>query len=73
MYMVDNIYDFQAFLDEQGLYTILDKLSVEKQRSLGSYIKTQMIFFWTAAVISSVLLPIRMIISLWRQRNRGTV
>jgi len=73
MYLVDNVYDFQAFLDEEGMYSILENFPVDKQRSLGSYIKTQMIFFWTAAVISAVLLPIRMIISLWRQRNRGTV
>jgi len=73
MYLVDNVYDFQAFIDEEGLYSILENFAVEKQRSLGSYIKTQMIFFWTAAVISAVLLPMRMIISLWRQKNRGTV
>jgi len=73
MYLVDNVYDFQAYVDEEGLYSLLEKFPVEKQKSLGSYMKTQMIFFWTAAVISAILLPIRMIVSLWRQRNRGTV
>ncbi len=73
MYLVDNIYDFQAYVDEDGLYALLENFPVEKQKSLGSYMKTQMIFFWTAAVISAVLLPIRMMVSIWRQKNRGTV
>jgi len=73
MYLVDNVYDFQAYVDEEGLYALLEDFPSEKQKSLGSYMKTQMIFFWTAAVISAVLLPIRMIVSLWRQKNRGTV
>ena len=73
MYLVDNLYDFQAFLDEEGIYSIMHHLDIESQRPIATYIRTEMLFFWTAATLSAILLPIRMMVSLWRQKNRGTV
>jgi len=73
LYLVDNVYDFQSFVDEQGIYSMLEDFDVGTQRVLGKYIRTEMIFFWTGAVITTILFPIRMIISIWRMKNRGTV
>ena len=73
MYFIDSMYDFQKFLDEEGLISIMDKLSAKNQISLSKYIQYEKLFFGTGAIITLVLLPIRMIVSIWRVRNRGTV
>jgi len=65
--------DFRNFMDEQGLQTLVDHLHVSKQTSIIKYIKTEMLFFGVGSIITGILLPIRMIISLWRMRNSNTV
>ncbi len=65
--------DFHNFLDERGLQTIVTHLHVRQQSSIILYIQREMIFFGVASILAGIALPMRMIISLWRMRNRGTV
>ena len=65
--------DFRNFLDERGLQTLVTHLDVNAQTSLINYIKNEMVFFGVGSIVSGILLPLRMIVSLWRMRNRGTV
>lgn len=65
--------DFRNFLDERGLQTLVTHLHVTEQTRVINYIKNEMIFFGVASVISGIVLPFRMLKSLWRMRNRGTV
>lgn len=70
LYLVDNIMDFQTYVDDYGVNAFLEKLPAENQLKLGKYIKSEYIFFWTAAMISCVTLPIKMIRSIWRMKNK---
>ena len=72
-WLIGRINHFQTYLDEEGLESFLSILELERQAALGSYIRNEMIFFGVGAIISAVIFPIRMIISFWRTRNRGTV
>lgn len=65
--------DFRNFLDERGLQTLVTHLHVHEQTDLIQYIKREMVFFGVASVIAAIVLSLRMFISLWRMRNRGTV
>ena len=65
--------DFNNFLEEEGLQTIVPHLHVNEQKRMMNYIQNEMIFFGVGSIISGVMLPFRMLISLWRVRNRGTV
>lgn len=65
--------DFRNYLDEEGLQVLVDHLPFKDQTRIMSYIKSQMVFFSVGAIIAGLILPLRMIISLWRMRNRGTV
>ncbi len=67
------LIDFHNFMDEEGIQTLVTHLHVTKQSRIISYIQSEMIFFGVGAIISGIVLPLRMIISLWRMRNRGTV
>ena len=67
------IGDFRNFLEEEGLQTLVEHLHVEQQTRIMEYMKSEMLFFGVGSIISGVILPFRMVISLWRVRNRGTV
>jgi hypothetical protein len=68
-----SMIDFRNFMDEEGLQTLVDDLHVHKQTRIMRYIKQEMIFFGTASLITGVMLPFRMIVSLWRMRNSDRV
>lgn len=68
-----SIFEFRNFMDEEGLQTIVDHLHVADQTRLMRYIKQEMVFFGVGSVITGILLPIRMIVSLYRMRNSNRV
>lgn len=73
IYFIDSLYNFQRFLDEDRLNSIMKGLHVNQQYSLAKYIRYEMLFFGTGAMVTVIMMPIRMIVSIWRVRNRGTV
>ena len=72
-YAMDALYDFQRFLDEKGAISLMNNLNTEDQYQLAKYIRYEKLFFGTGAMITIFLMPMRMIVSIWRVRNRGTV
>ena len=73
LYCIDSLYDFQRFLDEEGLISIMDELSSTSQTKLAKYIQYEKLLFGSGAILTLVMFPLRMIVSIWRVRNRGTV
>jgi len=73
MFIVGGFTDFQEFVDNYGINSILDHLSVDKQRSMSTFIRTQMVFNWIGAIVSTILLPFAMLRSVWLQKNRNRV
>ena len=72
-YLVQELNYFQTFLDEEGPEAVIGQLAYTEQQKLLTYIRSELLLFGVMAIISSVLLPFRLIISVWRMRNRGTV
>lgn len=73
LYVVDNLWDFQRFMDEDGIRSIMENISASNQAALSKYIKAEMTFFWAGAFVACIVLPLRMINSMWRVRHRGKV
>jgi len=71
-YLLDVLYNFQLFVDQEGITSIMNEINYESQNEMTLYIKTEMIFFWVSAFIANALLPFRMVISIWRKMNKGT-
>lgn len=71
--MTTALLDFHNFIEERGLQTLVSHLHVEKQTRTINYIQSEMVFFGVGSILAGIALPLRMIISLWRMRNRGTV
>lgn len=71
--LIDGLTMFQAYHDEVGLQELVKHLPMTDQNSMMKYMKTEYMFFGVSSIICALILPIRMIISLWRVRHKGTV
>jgi len=72
-YIIQSLHNFQSYIDENGIGELLKELPIEQQNSLGEFIKTEYIFFGVGALIAIVVLFFRLVISIWRFRNKGTI
>jgi len=73
--LISKFYNFQTFIDEEGMQSLFslkylkEQVSIRNQDSLGAYIRTETIFFAVGSIITTLLMPFRMILSLWRTYN----
>lgn len=73
LYYVDGIYEFNRYLDEKGFVNI-SKSDPDEAMNMAKYTRTQYLFFGVSAMITLVLLPFRMVVSIWRvTNNKGKV
>ncbi len=72
-YLIEGIHTFNEFLDYGNLEALVGKLPGEEQEGMMNYIKNEMYLFGVASVISAIVFPFRMILSVWRLRNKGHV
>jgi len=73
LYYIDGIYEFNTYLDEVGFVGI-SKGDPNEAMEMAKYTKTQYLFFGVGAMITLVLMPFRMVVSIWRvTNNKGTV
>lgn len=72
-FLVNELNFFQTYLDEKGLGSFLGHLSLPEQNTLGTYINRMTLFFGVGSAIAAAVLPFRLVLSIWRGRNRGTV
>ena len=71
--LINQINVFQTFLDENGIEGIVGDLPFGKREQIAKFIRAEMLFFGVGSVIGSIILPFRLLISVWRTRNRGTI
>lgn len=71
--IIQEINRFQTFLDENGWEAAMIAKNGVLSESLTTYTHSEILLFGVGSVISAILFPIRMIVSIWRERNRGTV
>ena len=71
--LVNELNFFQTFIDEKGIGDFLSDKSIHQQEALRKYITSEMLLFGTGSLIAALILPFRLILSVWRGRNRGTV
>lgn len=72
-YLVNELTSVRTFLDEQGIDELVKNLPYENHWNFTNYVKTEMYFFGAASLVVTALLPFRLLLSVWRNRNRGTV
>ena len=73
LYTLKLFKGFQEFLSEEGVESVMIHLPHNQQMGLGKYITSEILFFAGAAMICTIALAFRLLISIWRQHNKGTV
>jgi hypothetical protein len=68
-YLIDSISGFQHTLDSYGYELLVRGVPFERQANMGSYIRSEYLFFAVGAVITTFIFPFRMLMSIWRQIN----
>jgi hypothetical protein len=71
--LMDRINYFRTFVDENDLEKTLPGIHQEKIDTVFTFMKSEMLFFGVASVIACIIFAGRMLLSVWRTRNRGTV
>lgn len=66
---MDSLFDFQRYLDEVGFVGISKGNDADYAASMARYSRYQFIFFGTGAIFVLFVLPIRMVVSIWRVAN----
>ena len=69
-HLIHSLNIFQTFLDEEGINSLLNELPYAKQRGLSRYIHSEMLLFGIGSIITSALMPVILIVSIWKKRNR---
>jgi hypothetical protein len=69
LYLINSLYDFQRFLDEEGIASVLLHTQNMDNYDFGKFIRYQYLLFNTGALVCTALLPVRMIVSFWRIYN----
>jgi hypothetical protein len=70
---INGVSDFMSYIEQKtwdpltGHLPALEKLATER------YIWNEMLFFGVGSILSAPVFAVRMMLSIWRTRNRGTV
>lgn len=72
-YLLQGINQFQVFLDEEGPEALIKNLQGKTLSDMTTYIRSEMLLFGVGSIISGLIFPFRLLISVWRKRNRGSV
>lgn len=69
--LVQEMNRFQVFLDYNEPEKLVGLMPIDTLRAMVKYVRSEIILFGVGSVISLVVLPFRMIRSVWRYRNTG--
>jgi len=70
-YAMDALFNFQDFFDRDDHIKMLSNLTPDKAVEFNNYIKYQFLFFGTGGMIVLFMMPVKMIISIWKTINLG--
>jgi hypothetical protein len=71
--LVERVNEFLVFIEEQGWEPLTGHLPPSQQPAIQEYIWGEMLFFGVGSALAAPAFAIRMMLSIWRTRNRGTV
>ncbi len=67
--LMDGLFNFQSYIDDNGAGVFYEHLEFTKQKGLASYTRSEYIFFGVGSLLTTMMMPIRLIISTWRDLN----
>ncbi|MFT7450321.1 MAG: hypothetical protein ACI9VN_001038 [Patescibacteria group bacterium] len=58
-------------MDEQGVGSFLGNMTLDNRNSMADFVKKEMMLFGIGSVVIAIIFPFRLLLSVWRFRNRG--
>lgn len=71
--LIEQVNKFLVFIEERTWEPLTGHLPVAQQPAIEQYIWGEMLFFGVGSIIAAGVFAGRMMLSIWRTRNRGTV
>lgn len=71
--LIERVNLFLTYIEEQTWESLTGHLPISQQQPIQEYIWGEMLFFGVGSIIAAGTLAVRLMISIWRTRNRGTV
>jgi len=71
--LIERVNEFLVFIEEQTWEPLTGHLPAGQQPAIQDYIWGEMLFFGVGSAIAAPAFAVRMMLSIWRTRNRGTV
>ncbi len=71
--LVDGVNDFMVYIEEHTWDPLTGHLPAADKKAIEQYIWAEMLFFGVGSFIAAPVFGVRLMISIWRTRNRGTV
>ena len=71
--LIERINEFLTFIDEKTWEPLIGHLPPSQQPAMEDYIWGEMLFFGVGSAIAAPAFAVRMMLSIWRTKNRGTV
>ncbi|MCB0534208.1 MAG: hypothetical protein H6574_23755 [Lewinellaceae bacterium] len=71
--MVDAVNGFMVYIEEHTWEALTGHLPAAQQKGIESYMWTEMLFFGVGSFVAPPVFAVRLFMSVWRTRNRGTV
>jgi len=69
--LINRFNNFRIYIDDYGTSRIFGHLDDSLQVPLDVYLKNEMTLFGVGAIVTSIIFPIFLIISIWLFKNRG--
>lgn len=73
VYGFDGFQQFKGYLQDTGLQQLVEHLSLDDQDRLTTYMRSEMIFWAIAFLVTGILLLPKIFWSIWKQINRQEV
>ena len=70
---INGVSDFMTYIEQKTWEPLTGHLPAVEKRATERYIWNEMLFFGVGSIFSAPIFAIRMMLSIWRTRNRGTV
>ena len=68
--LVRTLNGFTTFIDEMPMADLMPELDYERQKFFSQYIRIEYIAVCVVAIAASIILPFKLLVSIWREVNR---
>jgi hypothetical protein len=72
-FLIEAVNGFMVYIEENTWEDLTGHLPLADKHAIEGYIWTEMLFFGVGSFIAAPALAVRLMLSVWRTRNRGTV